>query len=63
MPRSAASAEGADGRYSGGKNFIPPDYTPRDQVGPTQFLYHMDRFFEYAKVPESARVIVGVVTV
>ena len=60
VPRSAASAEGADGRYSGGKNFIPPDYTPRDQVGPTQFLYHMDRFFEYAKVPESERVIAGV---
>ena len=60
VPRATAGAEGSAASYSGGKNFVPPDYTPRDQVGPTQFLYHMDRFFEYAKVPESERVIAGV---
>ena len=59
-PRPVIVENSPEHRFNGGRNFVPPEYTPRDAIGPTQWLYHMDLFFEYAKVPESEKVISGV---
>ena len=59
-PRPVVVESTPEPRFNGGRNFVPPEYTPRDAVGPTQWLYHMDLYFEYAKVPESERIISGV---
>ena len=45
----------SDGR-SGGKNLTPPTYSPTTYEGPTQWLYDMELYFNYAKVKSKDKV-------
>ncbi len=38
------------------RNIQPREYSPRGNVGPSKWLYQMELYFEYARVPEDDRV-------
>ena len=46
-----------EGRTSGPLKTSPPkEYTPRNNMGPSKWLFQMEMYFEYASIPEGEKV-------